>query len=206
MTLTKRQNQILDFVGKFLRDEGYAPSLDEIASHFGYRSLATVHEHIANLTAKGYLRKSPRASRAIEVVPKRLVQRGFAPSVELPMLGFVAAGLPIEAIEDSETIAVPADMVRGRGRSYVLQVQGDSMIEEHIRDGDFIVVREQPTAEDGQMVVALVGGDSATVKKLYREPGGRVRLQPANATMEPIMVEADDLRLQGIVVGMIRRY
>ena len=128
------------------------------------------------------------------------------PSIELPLLGAVAAGLPIEAIEETETLAVPPDMVRRQRDNYVLRVEGNSMIEEQIRDGDYIVVQAQESAEDGQMVVALVGGDSATVKKLYREPGGMIRLQPANPTMEPIMADARDVRIQGIVVGVIRKY
>ena len=206
MTLTRRQKAVLDFVTKFIGTNGFAPSLEEVAAEFGYRSVATVHEHIANLAAKGYLRKSPRASRALELVPKELAGSTLAPSVELPLLGRVAAGLPIEAIEDSETLAVPADMIDRRGRAFVLEVEGDSMIDEHIQDGDLVVVREQATAEDGQMVVALVDGDSATLKKLYRLPDGRIRLEPANVEMEPIVVDADDVRVQGIVVGMIRRY
>ena len=128
------------------------------------------------------------------------------PSVELPLLGAVAAGLPIEAIEQTETIAVPPDMVRRQKDNYVLRVEGNSMIEEQIRDGDYIVVQAQESAEDGQMVVALVDGDAATVKKLYREKGGKIRLQPANPTMEPIIVDALSVKIQGIVVGVIRKY
>jgi repressor LexA len=122
------------------------------------------------------------------------------------MLGAIAAGLPIEAVGQSETFAVPPDMVR-RGRdNYVLKVQGDSMIEEQIRDGDYIVVSQQDNADNGQMVVALVDGESATVKKLYREPGNRIRLQPANERMDPIVVDARQVQVQGIVVGVIRKY
>ncbi|RMH19801.1 MAG: repressor LexA, partial [Gemmatimonadetes bacterium] len=124
----------------------------------------------------------------------------------LPLLGEIAAGLPIEAIEDRETLSVPPDLVRPGRRNYVLRVRGQSMVDEQIRDGDFIVVSAQDTAEDGQMVVALVDGESATLKKLYREPGGRVRLQPANPAMEPIVLDADRVTVQGIVVGVIRRY
>jgi repressor LexA len=124
----------------------------------------------------------------------------------LPLLGSVAAGLPIEAIQDTETLAVPPDMISRRRDNYVLRVEGNSMIEEQIRDGDYIVVQAQDRAEDGQMVVALVSGEAATVKKLYREADGRIRLQPANPTMEPIFAAADDVRIQGIVVGVIRKY
>jgi len=203
MPLTKRQKEILDYVGAFIEERGYAPSFEEIADCFGYSSLATVHEHLSNLERKGYIRKSYNESRSIE-----LSHPGSSafPSVELPLLGRVAAGIPIEAVQDQETLAVPPDMLpRGRD-SYVLRVQGDSMIDEQIRDGDYIVVSSQDTAADGQMVVALVGGDSATVKKLYREAGGKVRLQPANATMQPLVEDARNVRVQGVVVGVIRKY
>ena len=202
MPLTKRQKLILDHIESFIQDNGYAPSFEEIAEHFGYSSLATVHEHLSNLERKGYIRKSYNESRSIELVrPERGPE-----AVELPLMGAVAAGLPIDAVQDSETLAVPPDMVR-RGRdNYVLRVQGSSMIDEQIRDGDYIVVSAQDSAENGQMVVALVGGEAATVKKLYREPGGKIRLQPANATMEPIIVDAADVQVQGVVVGVIRKY
>lgn len=203
MPLTRRQKQILDYIGDYIADRGYAPSFEEIAEHFGYSSLATVHEHLSNLERKGYIRKTYNESRSIE-----LVERGNATAamVELPLLGTVAAGLPIEAVQDTETLSVPPDMVRRNRENYVLRVQGNSMIEESIRDGDYIVVSSQDTADDGQMVVALVRGDSATVKKMYRERGGRIRLQPANATMEPIIEDARDVQIQGVVVGVIRKY
>jgi len=202
MPLTKRQKEILDYVESFIDEQGYAPSFEEIAEWFGYSSLATVHEHLSNLERKGYIRKSYNESRSIEL----LGQEKGTPVVELPLLGAVAAGLPIEAIQDSETLAVPPDMISRRRDSYVLRVEGNSMIEEQIRDGDYIVVQAQDTAEDGQMVVALIGGEAATVKKLYREPDGRIRLQPANPTMDPIFVDASDVRIQGVVVGVIRKY
>ncbi|MEQ1857719.1 MAG: transcriptional repressor LexA, partial [Longimicrobiales bacterium] len=182
MPLTKRQKEILDYVGGFIESKGYAPSFEEIAESFGYTSLATVHEHLSNLERKGYIRKSYNESRSVEITSPD----AGPPSIELPLYGSVAAGLPIEALTDHETITVPPDMIRKKKDNYVLRVEGNSMIEEQIRDGDYIVVQAQQTAEDGQMVVALVGGDSATVKKLYRESGGRIRLQPANPTMKPI--------------------
>ncbi|KPJ83055.1 MAG: hypothetical protein AMS19_05670 [Gemmatimonas sp. SG8_23] len=202
MPLTKRQKEILDYIESFIEDRGYAPSFEEIAEAFGYSSLATVHEHLSNLERKGYIRKSYNESRSIELVGHETA----LPAVELPLLGAVAAGLPIEAVEDTETLAVPPDMVSRRRDNYVLRVEGNSMIEEQIRDGDYIVVQAQDSAEDGQMVVALVEGESATVKKLYRESGGRIRLQPANPTMDPIFVHSNDLRIQGVVVGVIRKY
>lgn len=203
MPLTRRQKQILDHIGEYIEEWGYAPSFEEIAEHFGYSSLATVHEHLSNLERKGYIRKAYNESRSIELVE---ADTGGAATIELPLLGSVAAGLPIEAVRDTETLAVPPDMVRRNRENYVLRVQGNSMIEESIRDGDYIVVSAQDTADDGQMVVALVRGDSATVKKLYRERGGRVRLQPANPAMEAIIEDARDVQIQGVVVGVIRKY
>ncbi|MGB1842047.1 MAG: transcriptional repressor LexA [Longimicrobiales bacterium] len=202
MPLTKRQKEILDYIEAFIEEQGYAPSFEEIAESFGYSSLATVHEHLSNLERKGYIRKSYNESRSIELVGHDT----GTPVVELPLLGAVAAGLPIEAVQDTETLAVPPDMVSRRRDNYVLRVEGNSMIEEQIRDGDYIVVQAQDRAEDGQMVVALVGDEAATVKKLYREAAGRVRLQPANPTMEPMFVDAADVRIQGVVVGVIRKY
>jgi repressor LexA len=202
MPLTKRQKQILDYITGFIGEHGYAPSFEEIAQAFGYSSLATVHEHLSNLERKGYIRKSYNESRSIEMVP----EDGAASALELPLLGAVAAGLPIEAIENRESLAVPMDMVRPGKDNFVLRVEGDSMIDEQIRDGDYIVVSSQPTAQDGEVVVALVGGESATVKKLYREPGNRIRLQPANPAMEPMVLDALDVAVQGVVVGLIRRF
>jgi repressor LexA len=201
MALTKKQRQILDYVESFVETNGYSPSYEEIADHFGYNSLATVHEHLTNLEQKGFLRKNYNKSRSLEVVRADL----HAPALELPLMGAVAAGLPIEAIAEQETITVPHDMVR-RGNNYVLRVRGDSMIDEQIRDGDYIIVNSRQTAENGEMVVALVNGESATVKKFYRESGSRVRLQPANPTMQPMYYPGDAVQIQGIVVGVIRKY
>lgn len=202
MPLTKRQKQILDFLQEFLEEHGYAPSFEEIANHFGFGSLATVHEHLENLKRKGYIRKAYNESRSIELVPVGL-QAG---AVELPLYGTVAAGVPIEAVQEQETIAVPEDMLGRSGENYVLRVKGDSMIDEQIRDGDYIIVNSRQTAQNGEMVVALVNGDSATVKKFYREGDGRVRLQPANPVMGPLYFRSEDVRIQGIVIGVIRRY
>jgi len=201
MALTKRQRQILDYVESFIEAYGYSPSFEEIASNFGYSSLATVHEHLSNLEEKGFLRKNYNKSRSLEVVRAQM----GALALELPLLGTVAAGLPIEAIPDQDTVSVPHDMVRS-GNNYVLRVKGNSMVDEQIRDGDYIIVNSRQTAENGEMVVALVNGDSATVKKFYREKDGRIRLQPANPTMEPMYFPADEVEIQGIVVGVIRKY
>lgn len=200
MALTRRQRQILDYVEAFIDAEGYSPSFEEIAGNFGYSSLATVHEHLSNLERKGYLRKNYNKSRSLE-----LVAAEGTLAAELPLLGTVAAGLPIEAVEQNETLAVPHDMLRA-GSNYVLRVKGDSMVDEQIRDGDYIVVNSRQTAENGEMVVALVGGDSATVKKFYRERDGRIRLQPANVDMQPMYYAADEVRIQGIVIAVIRKY
>jgi repressor LexA len=202
MPLTKRQKEILDYLQESLAENGYAPSFEEIAGHFGFTSLATVHEHLENLKAKGYIRKGQNRSRAIQLVPTPL-QIG---AVELPLLGNVAAGVPIEAIQDQETIAVPEDLLGRSGENYVLRVKGDSMIEEQIRDGDYVIVNSRQTARNGEMVVALVDHESATVKKFYRESGDRIRLQPANPTMQPLFYDASAITIQGIVVGVIRRY
>lgn len=202
MPLTKRQKEILDYLQESLEANGYAPSYEEIADHFGYASLATVHEHLENLQNKGYIRKGYNRSRAIQLVPTPL----RVSAVELPLLGNVAAGVPIEAVQDQETIAVPEDFLGRSGHNYVLRVKGDSMIDEQIRDGDYVIVNSRQTAQNGEMVVALVDREAATVKKFYREPGGRVRLQPANPTMEPLYYDASEVTIQGIVVGVIRRY
>ena len=202
MALTRKQKQILDYLQAYTAENGYAPSYEEIAQNFGYGSLATVHEHIENLRRKGYIRKGYNESRSVEVVPAETA----AAAIELPLLGLVAAGAPIEAVEDRETLSVPEDMLRRGGRNFVLKVAGDSMIDEQIRDGDFIVVNSRERAENGEMVVALVDGESATVKTFYREKDGNVRLQPANPTMKPMYFPADRIRVQGVVVGVIRRY
>ena len=201
MYLTRRQKEILDFLDKHISRKGYAPTIEEIGEHFGLSSLATVHKHLSNLQAKGLVKRDWNRSRALELVPTRVAVQ----AVELPLLGRVAAGSPIEAITASETIFVPEDMV-GRRDTYVLQVKGDSMIDEQIRDGDFVIVENRRTARDGEMVIALLDGDSATLKKLYREGGGTVRLQPANARLKPLYVDQDRLRIQGVVIGVLRKY
>ena len=202
MALTRKQKQILDYLQAYGTEHGYSPSYEEIAEHFGYGSLATVHEHLENLRRKGYIRKGYNESRSVEVVPPETT----VAAVELPLLGLVAAGTPIEAVEDRETLSVPEDMLRRGGRNFVLRVAGDSMIDEQIRDGDYIVVNSRERAENGEMVVALVDGEAATVKTFYREKDGKVRLQPANPTMKPMYFPADRIRVQGVVVGVIRRY
>ncbi len=202
MPLTKRQREIFDWLASYIADHGYAPSFEEIGRHFGFTSLATVHEHVSNLERKGYIRKSFNQSRSIELVGDGSVQGGIL----LPLLGEVAAGQPIEAIADEESILVPPSLTRRTGKHYVLRVRGSSMIDEQIRDGDYIIVTSRETAADGEMVIALIGGESATMKKLYREEDGLLRLQPANASLAPMYFPADEVQVQGIVVGVMRRY
>jgi repressor LexA len=202
MPLTKRQREILNYLTTYAEQNGFAPSFEEIAENFSYNSLATVHEHLTNLERKGYIKRSYNESRAIEILPTEATPR----AVDLPLLGSVAAGMPIEALEQNETFTVPETMVARGGNHYVLRVRGNSMVDEHIRDGDFVVVNGRERADNGEMVIALVNGTSATVKKYYRERDGRIRLQPANETMQPIYVHENDVKIQGIVVGVMRRY
>lgn len=202
MPLTKRQREILTYLAAYSEQNGFAPSFEEIAENFRYNSLATVHEHLTNLERKGYIKRSYNESRAIEILPTEATPR----AIELPLLGTVAAGVPIEALEHNETFTVPDAMVGRGGNHYVLRVRGNSMIEEQIRDGDFVVVNERQRADNGEMVIAMLNGNSATVKKYYRERDGRIRLQPANETMQPIYVHENDITIQGIVVGVLRRY
>ena len=202
MPLTKRQREILTYLGSYAEDNGYAPSFEEIARQFSYNSLATVHEHLSNLERKGYIKRSYNESRAIEILPST----AFPKAIELPLLGTVAAGVPIEAITSGETIAVPNEFVRRSGSHYVLKVRGNSMVDAQICDGDYVIVNERQSVDNGEMVIAMLGGSSATVKKFYRERDGRIRLQPANETMAPIYVHENDISIQGVVVGVLRRY
>ncbi len=198
--LTKRQREILDYLNEFIQQHGYAPSLEEIGRRFSLSSLATVHKHLTNLQEKGFIRRAWNRSRSVELVPTHVGVR----AIELPMLGYVAAGAPIEAVASQETIAVPEGLI-GKRDSYVLRVKGDSMIDEQIRDGDFVVIEDRKAANNGEMVIALVGGQDVTLKKFYRE-NGHVRLQPANPAMQPLILDADRVQIQGVVVAVMRRY
>ncbi len=202
MPLTRRQREILTYLQDYADDRGYAPSFEEIAAHFNYNSLATVHEHLTNLERKGYIKRSYNESRAIEILPSDV----FARALDLPLLGTVAAGAPIEAMTHNESIAVPQELVTRNGSHYVLKVRGNSMIDEQIRDGDFVIVNERRSADNGEMVIALLNNTGATCKKFYRERDGRIRLQPANETLTPMYVHENDIAIQGVVVGVIRRY
>ena len=198
--LTKRQREILDFLNEFIEEHGYAPSLEEVGRRFGLSSLATVHKHLTNLQDKGFIRRAWNRSRSVELVPTRVGSR----ALDLPLLGNVAAGVPIEAVVSAETVSVPEDLV-GKRETYALRVRGDSMIDEQIRDGDVVIIEDRKTAENGEMVIALLHSADVTLKKFYRD-NGRIRLQPANEHIEPILVDADQVQIQGVVVGIMRRY
>jgi repressor LexA len=207
MALTKRQKEVLDYLVGFLNKNGYSPSFEEIAHALKLTSLATVHKHLSTLEKKSFIRRGYNQSRSIEVIqlPKPVREEILDRHVvELPLHGRIAAGRPLEAIEENETISL-SDFTRGPN-TFVLQVKGESMRDDHILDGDFIVVEQTQVANTGEIVVALVGEDDATVKRFYRESGGRIRLQPANSAMAPIVVPATDVKIQGRVVGVLRKY
>ena len=204
MKLTRRQREIYDYLAEFIEHNGYAPSLEEIAARFRLSSVATVHEHLENLESKGAVRRDPHKSRAIELT-QPADGRGRSAAVDLPLLGRVAAGQPLEAISEHETLAVPEAML-GRSETFVLRVAGDSMIDEHIADGDFVIVEKRDTARNGERVVALIDGEHATLKTLFHEPDGRIRLQPANERLAPLFYDASRVRVQGVAIGILRKY
>lgn len=200
MHLTKRQKEIFDFICEYLEREGYAPSLEEIGERFGLSSVATVHKHVQNLVDKNLLRKAWNRSRSIEVVRE---ERSPA-RVEIPLLGRVAAGRPIEAVSVPDTIAVPPDLVARRD-CFALRVSGDSMIDDHIVDGDVVVLEARKTPRAGETVVALIRGEDCTLKRFYQD-GGKVRLVPANAALSPMEFPAEDVAVQGVVIGLMRNF
>lgn len=199
MPLTRRQKEILDFLKDFLGRNGYSPTLEEIAEHFHLASLNGVYKHLVALETRGFIRRLSSQARSIQVLDRE----GFGSST-LPLLGYVAAGQPVEAITNVEEIPVPESFLR-RPASYVLRVRGDSMIDEHIQDGDYVIVEERAQPRNGEMVIALVDGENATLKKFYRE-GKRIRLQPANPELQPLHFFEDRLKIQGVVVGVMRKY
>ncbi|HKY62244.1 MAG TPA: transcriptional repressor LexA [bacterium] len=201
MTLTPKQQDLLTFVQTFLEDRGFAPSQREIAEHFGFRSLGTVQNYLKALEAKGYLAKAKHQSRALRLSEVTDIDQS---AIAIPLLGRVAAGQPIEAIENRRTVEVPPALLRG-GENFALEVRGDSMIEEGIREGDLVVVRRQQHAENGQIVIAMLDGE-ATVKKFFWK-NGEVELRPANAALKPIYVNSGQgFQILGLVVGLIRKY
>ena len=202
ITLYRRQKQILDFIKQYIDKYGYSPTLGEIAEAIGVSSLATIHEHLQALVTKGVIKKFEGAVRGIEILDQKL--SSVLKGIELPILGFIAAGQPIMTYTDPDaTIKVAPSMVSGKKRSYVLQVKGDSMIEDGILDGDHVIIEEQNIASDGDIVVALLENGLATLKRFFKEPT-RIRLEPANSSMSPIY--ATDVKIQGKCVGVIRRF
>src|SRR5438270_2055512 len=207
MTLTKRQKEVLDFLVNFVNKHGYSPSFEEIARSLKLTSLATVHKHITTLERKGFVRRGYNQSRSIEVtqLPKPVREQVLERhAVELPLMGRIAAGRPLEAVEEHETLSL-GEFARSE-KTFVLQVKGSSMIDDHILNGDYVVVEPTQVANSGEIVVALIGNDDATLKRFYRESGGKIRLQPANSEMAPLIVPATEVKIQGRVVGVLRKY
>lgn len=208
MALTRRQKEVMDFLSGFLEEHGYSPSYEEIATGLGLASLATVHKHIQALEAKQYLRRSYNHSRSLEIADRYFAEerarRPQGAEQSIPLLGRIAAGFPVEAIENPE--ALQFSNFAGNENTFALQVRGDSMIEDHICSGDYVLVERADSVRNGEIVVALVGGSEATLKRYYAEADGRVRLQPANATMEPIFVNPEALQIQGRVLAVMRKY
>lgn len=207
MALTRRQKQVLDLIAKFVEENGYSPSYEELAHGLNLASLATVHKHIATLTAKNYLKRGFNQSRSLELGPKYTQenrrQRNGAP-LEIPLLGRIAAGHPVESVEQRATLSF-ADFV-GHPDTFALEVRGESMIGDHICDGDMVLLERATEVRDGEIVVALVEGTETTLKRLYREPGGKIRLQPANPALPPIIVPAADVQIQGRLLAVLRKY
>ncbi len=209
MALTKRQKEILDFIDKFVADNGYSPSYEEIANGMRLASLATVHKHISALESKGYLRRSFNRSRSLELAPKylqevRRQQQAASGRYEVPLAGRIAAGSPVETFEGRESLNF-ADFA-GAEDTFALQVRGDSMIEDHILNGDYVLVERTQQVKDGDVVVALVNGAETTLKRIYLEPDEMIRLQPANREMDPILVPAEQVQIQGRLIAVLRKY
>ncbi|MBK5254917.1 MAG: transcriptional repressor LexA [Vicinamibacteria bacterium] len=200
MNPTPRQKQILDFVTRSIERRGFAPSIQEICDHFNLASTATVHKHLKNLAARGLLNRESHRSRALEIPSPSAGE-----AVEIPLLGRVAAGVPIEAIANPDSISIPANWL-GRGETFALRVRGDSMVDAHIEDGDVVVVDRKDVARDGDTVIALVDDAEATLKIFRSQSDGRVRLEPRNEALQPMVFDASRVRIQGTVVGVLRRY
>src|ERR1700757_5056627 len=206
MAITRRQREVYDFISRFVAEHQYSPSFEEIGKGLQLTSLATVHKHVTNLEKKGLLSRDYNRSRSIDLLPPKgrlKVAMSVNTGMVLPLLGRIAAGQPIEAIERPETISL-ADFVRSK-EAYVLEVSGDSMQDEAILSGDYVLVEKTKIAHNGDIVVALVEGSDATLKRFYRE-GDKIRLQPSNAKMKPIIVPAADVQIQGRVIGVLRKY
>ncbi|MBV8552448.1 MAG: transcriptional repressor LexA [Acidobacteriaceae bacterium] len=208
MALTRRQKELMDFLSGFIEKHGYSPSYEEIASGLGLASLATVHKHVQALETKQYLRRNYNHSRSLEIGDRYLNEEKArhqpAEHDEIPLLGRIAAGVPVEAIQNPEALHF-SDFVGNEG-TFALEVRGDSMIEDHICSGDYVLVEKTDSVRNGEIVVALVGGTEATLKRYYLESDGRVRLQPANSAMAPIYIDPANLAIQGRVLAVMRKY
>ena len=208
VALTHRQKEVLDFIVAFVEDNGYSPSYEELAAGLKLASVATVHKHIQALESRGYLRRSFNQSRSIDVSQKYLQERRRSQQAQqtrgVPLAGRIAAGHPVEAVEGQDSLQF-SDFT-GKGDTYALQVSGESMIEDHICSGDYVLVEKTNQASPGDIVVALVDGMETTLKRFYPEPGGMIRLQPANASMEPIIVDAARVQIQGRTLAVMRKY
>jgi repressor LexA len=200
MKLTKRQKEILDFISEFIDHNGYSPSMEEIAEHFHFASLNAVFKHLEALESRGHLHRDSNRARSIQ-----LSQTAPAAIQTLPLFGYIAAGQPIEAVSAPEVLHVPEYLLPRKGEYYVLRVKGESMIDEHIQDGDYVVIESRKTADPGDTVVALVDDENVTLKKFYPE-GGQIRLQPANESLAPIILDGSRVKIQGVVVSVMRRY
>jgi repressor LexA len=213
VALTRRQWQVLDFIAAFIQRNGYSPSYEEIAEGLELASLATIHKHLTTLSSKGYLRRGVNQSRSLDLGPQYYADRRkqrqeqaarLAPAPEVPLEGRIAAGQPIEAVSHSDALSFAE--FAGNPNVYALEVRGESMMDDHILSGDYVLVERIGEPRDGEIVVALVGGSEATLKRFYREPGGMARLQPANAAMAPLRVPLREVQIQGRVVAVHRKY
>ncbi len=207
MALTKRQKDVLDFIAGFVEENGYSPSYDEIAQALNLASLATVHKHITALAEKNYLRRGANQSRSVDVAPKYLQEQRRQKqktSLEVPLLGRIAAGAPLEAIEQRATLSFSEFL--GHSETFALEVRGESMIEDHICDGDMVLIERGADYREGDIVVALVNGSEASLKRIYREPRHVVRLQPANAAMKPMYYPASEVEVQGRLLAVLRKF
>ena len=221
MALTKRQYEVLSFLDSFIKQNGYCPSFQEIGKGLNLSSLATVHKHVKTLEAKGFIHRGFNQSRSIEVLfalemggssrkgqevshlePESSQNR--IEGWELPLFGRIAAGLPLEAVTNNEGLSLEEFV--GKKDVFTLRVKGDSMVEDHICDDDYVIIERTETAVEGDTIVALIDNSEATLKRFYREPDGRIRLQPANPGMQPIFVKEESLKIQGRVIGVLRKY
>jgi repressor LexA len=214
MPLTKRQKEVMEFITEFVRENGYSPSYEELAVGLKLASVATVHKHISSLEAKQYLNRAYNQSRSLQVTNRYLQEQrrmepppkaGAASPVEIPLLGRIAAGAPIESVADGSAASLKFSDFTGNEGTFALEVRGDSMIEDHICSGDYVLIERTNSVRNGEIVVALVDGMETTLKRYYDE-GGRVRLQPANSEMKPIYVDKAQLEIQGKVLAVLRKY